>query len=456
MSQRRETFGSRFAFIMAMAGSAIGLGNIWRFPYMVGEYGGAVFILTYIVCCLFISLPIFFCESIIGRRSGQSTYRAMTLLAPGTGWKSMGLVVVVTAFIIISYYSVVGGWSLDYFFRSCTVGLEAPTRETATGMFSIFSSSVWEPALAFTAFLGLSALIVTAGVRKGIEKFTKFATPLLGLLIVVIAAYSVTLPGAKSGVDYLMRPDWSKLTPATFSYALGQSFYSLSLGAGCVIVYSSFMKKSDNIVSSGGWTALFDSLFAIVAGFAVMPAVFAAGIEPGAGPALVFETLPYIFSTMGMQMPVLSRVITVLFFLAILIAALTSSISMYEVCVEHLVDHKKLSRRKASLLFFAGSWVLGMLCSLSFGVLGEVKIAGLNIFSICDTLASNFFMTLTALAVALFVGWKMKRSDVRDEFTNSGTLRFNCAVFDTFLFLVRWVVPFMIILIFVSNFFDIQ
>lgn len=448
----RENFGSKFTFIMAMAGSAIGLGNIWRFPYVVGEYGGAAFIIIYVLCCLLLSLPIFLCEAIIGRRSGCSTYGAMEKLAPGTPWKAMGIVTVITAFIIVSYYSVVGGWSLDYFLRSCVTGLDAGSQETATGVFSGFCSSVWEPLIAFTLFLSFTAVIVVGGVKKGIEKFTKLATPMLGILICVIAVYSSTLPGASAGIGYLVKPDWSKIGPSTFSFALGQSFYSLSLGVGCVIVYSSFMRKSENIVSVAGWTAIFDTIFAVIAGFAVMPAVFAAGIEPGAGPSLVFETLPYIFSQMSQQAPLLGRIITILFFLAILIAAVTSSISMFEVCVEHMVDHKGMSRKKASVQFFLKSWILGALCSLSFGVLSDVKLFGQNIFGMCDVLSSNFFMTLTALAVALFVGWKMDRKEVRDELTNGGTLKFNCRIFDTFHFMVKWIAPVMILVIFVSNF----
>lgn len=448
----RESFGSKFTFIMAMAGSAIGLGNIWRFPYMVGEYGGAAFIIIYILCCLVLSLPIFLCEATIGRRARNSTYGAMKVLAPGTPWKGMGIVVVVTAFVIVSYYSVVGGWSLDYFVRSCTTGLDAGSHEAASSVFSVFSSSVWEPLIVFTIFLALTALVVLAGVKGGIEKFTKLATPTLGVLIGIIAVYSCTLPGASAGIEYLVKPDWSKITPNTFSYALGQSFYSLSLGAGCVVVYSSFMKKSENIVSVAGWTALFDTFFAIIAGFAVMPAVFAAGIEPGSGPSLVFETLPFIFSEMGAQAPVLSRIITIIFFLAILIAALTSSLSMFEVCVEHMVDNKGMSRKKASVFFFVNAWILGTLCSLSFGVLGHIKIAGNTIFGTCDMLSSNILMTLTALAVAIFVGWKMKKEDVRDELTNGGTLKANCVIFDTVYFIIKWIAPVMILVIFISNF----
>ena len=437
---------------MAMAGSAIGLGNIWRFPYMVGEYGGAAFIIIYICCSLLISLPIFYCESIIGRRARASMYDSMEKLAPHTRWKYVGVAGVAGAFIILSYYCVVGGWSLDYFIRSCVTGFDADSQEAATGLFSSFSSSVWESLAAFLGFLALSAVIVRAGVKQGIEKFTKIATPLLAMLIIMVATYSISLPGAGAGVEYLIYPDWSKVTMRTFAFALGQSFYSLSLGVGCVLVYSSFMKKTESIASAGIWTAVFDTLFAVIAGFAIMPAVFAAGLEPGSGPSLVYATLPYIFSTMGAQVPVISRVMSILFFLAVFIAALTSSISMYEVCVEHLVDHRNMSRRKATGVFFAGALVLGSLCCLSFGVLSDVKIAGNTIFGFCDMISSNFFMTLISLAVCIFVGWKMSRPDVREEFTNGGTLKGASVVFNVLYFLVKWIVPVMILFIFVTNF----
>ena len=447
----RDSFGSKFAFVMAMAGSAIGLGNIWRFPYMVGEYGGAAFIIVYIACCFLVSLPIFYCEAIIGRRARNSMYNAMNTLAPGTAWKHTGVACILGAFIILSYYSVVGGWSLDYFVRSCLSNFNVTTTEQASGLFGNFSSSVLEPAIVFTVFLALTVIIVRFGIKGGIEKFTKFATPALAIMIALVAVYSIFLPGAKAGVEYLIRPDWSKLSAKTVAFAMGQSFYSLSLGVGCVVVYSSFMKKSDNLCSSGLWTAGFDTLFAVIAGFAIMPAVFAAGLQPDSGPSLVFATLPYIFTSMGENFPIISRVVSIIFFLAVFIAALTSSISMCEVCVEHSVEHKGHSRGRAALQLFWKAWILGMLCCLSFGVLRDVKLLGNSIFGFCDTLASNYFMTLISLVTCIFVGWKMKKADVRDEFTNNGSLKTNGKIFNVLYFIIRWIVPLMIIAIFVSN-----
>ena len=449
--QNRESFGSRFSFVMAMAGSAIGLGNIWRFPYMVGEYGGAAFIIIYMVCCLLVSLPIFYCEAIIGRRSRNSMYNAMNALAPGTRWNIVGTACIIGAFIIFSFYSVVGGWSLDYFARSCISNFNVNTTEQASSLFSGFSSSVLESSIVFTLFVAITMVIVRFGIKDGIEKFTKIATPALAVLIVLVAVYSVSLPGSRPGVEYLLKPDWSKVTAKTVAFAMGQSFFSMSLGVGSVAIYSSFMKKSDNIASVGLWTAGFDTLFATVAGFAVMPAVFAAGLEPGSGPSLVFETLPYIFTKMGENTPVISRIISIVFFLAVFIAALTSSVSMCEVCVEHSVEHKGHSRGKASFQLFWKSWILGMLCCLSFGVLGNVKIFGNTIFGLCDMVSSNFFMTLISFFLCIFVGWKMKKSEVYEEFTNGGSLKASGKIFRILYFLIRWVVPVMIVAIFVSN-----
>ena len=447
----REHFGSRAAVIMAMAGSAIGLGNIWRFPFIVGEYGGAAFILIYIVCCFLLSLPILLSESIIGRRTHQNTFGAMNTLAPGTNWKWLGLLTIVTPVIILSYYSVVGGWSFAFLCKATTLQFKPEHASEVTGMFSQFSSSSWGPLACLFMFLGFTALIVFSGVKKGIEKFSKISMPVLFVLIVVIAVYSVTLPGAMDGVKYLVKPDFSKLSSDAFSAALGQSFFSLSLGVGTMLIYSSYVKKEENIVVSGTGTALFDMLFAILAGFAVMPAVFAAGIAPSSGPGLVFETLPFIFAKMGTGGWIISSVVAILFFLTILVAALSSSISMMEVCVAYMVEEKGISRRKATAGIFLISLVLGILCSLSFGSLSGVHLLGNTIFNFCDKLCSDFLMTLGALLFSIFVGWKMDKEAVRDELTNGGTLKANSKLFPFIYFLIRYIAPLAIAVIFITG-----
>ena len=448
---KRESFGSSFTFIMAMAGSAIGLGNIWRFPFMVGEHGGGAFIIAYILCSIFIAIPCFLCEALIGRRARSGVYGSFDKLAPGTPWKLMGALCVTACFVIISYYCVVGGWSIDFFVRSLTGHLAAGNPDAAPGIFPRMTASPLESIAMLVAFFGATAFIVLGGVKKGIEKFTKIMTPLLFFLMVLIVIFSVSLHGASEGVKYLIKPDFSKLGASGWAAALGQAFFSMSLGVGTVLIYSSFMKREDNIVKAGVWTSAFDTGFAIISGFAIMPAVFAAGIAPGAGPALVYETLPFIFAKMGLEAPVLGYIVTVVFFLAILMAALTSSISMFEVCVEHAIEHFGCKRWQGVLLFFLLGLVLGIPCALSFGPLKGVTLFGKTVFDLCDFVCSNILMTLGALAFVLFVGWRMKRDDVRDELTNGGTLGPGVRSFNVLYFMIRWIIPPAIIVIFISN-----
>ena len=333
--ETRENFGSRAAVIMAFAGSAIGLGNIWRFPYMVGEYGGAAFVLVYILCSFLLSLPIFLAESVIGRRSRANAIGSMKVLAPGTGWKVLGIISILAPFIIVSYYSVVGGWACEYLVKS--FGLH----------FGEFIPSGWKVLVYNTIFLGISAAIVAFGVKSGIEKFSKFSIPALFVLIVFIMIYSLNMPGSERGVEYLLKPDFSKLTAKTFTFALGQSFYSLSLGMGIILTYSSYVKSSENLLTTGAGTAIADLMFAILAGFAIMPAVFASGVEPSSGPGLIFQTLPNVFISMGEKSIALSSIVSAVFFFVMIIAAMTSTVSLIEVLVAYLIEERHMKRRPA-------------------------------------------------------------------------------------------------------------
>lgn len=448
----REHFGSRFAVIAAMAGSAVGLGNIWRFPYILGQYGGAAFVLVYIVASLLVALPIFFAESVIGRRSGTDTFGAMKKLAPGTPWKWAGLLTILSPLLILSYYSVVGGWSVQFLFKALSFNITGDVSESeVVGYFSRFISSTWQPILSHTLFMAMVAGIVLGGINNGIERFSKVAMPVLLLLILFIVVYSLTLPGSMAGLRYLLKPDFSKLTADAYAAALGQAFFSLSLGVGTVLTYASYVKKEENLVVSGVGTAVSDLVFALVAAFAIMPAVFAAGFEPGSGPGLVFQTLPYIFHKMSQGMPIVSTLVSVAFFLSILAAALTSAISMLEVGVAYLVDQKGMNRRRATWLLSLGVWLLGLLCSLSFGPLADVKLLGRNIFDLLDGLCSNWLLPLGGLIFTLFVGWWMSKPDVRDELTNGGTC--NVRIFNAVYFLMRYLAPVGIVAVFLSNLF---
>ncbi len=449
--KERENFGSRMAVIMAFAGSAIGLGNIWRFPYLVGQDGGAAFVVIYILATLVISLPIFFAESVVGRRTGANCRGAFIELGKGTAWPYLGFLMVFTPLWIVSYYSVVGGWSLEYLVQALRLDFIHTSPEAMSGSFERFISRTWAPLGFHLAFLAITVAIVALGVKSGIEKFSKICLPVLFALVVIIAVYSLTLPGAQKGLAYLFKPDFSKLTLDTCLDALGQSFYSLSLGMGIIITYSSYVSKQENLMVSGAGTAVSDLLFAILAGVAIMPAVFAAGIEPGSGPGLIFDTLPYIFSRMGQQMPWVSSIAAILFFVTVLFAALTSSVSLIEVGVAYLTEERGFKRGWACAFLFAVTGTLGGLCSLSFGPLADVKVFGMGLFDLFDTVASNVLLTVGGLLVVLFVGWKMPKADVFDELTNGGTKRRNVRLFDFFYFLIRYVAPVGVAILILSN-----
>lgn len=453
MENKREGFGSRTAVILAMAGSAIGLGNIWRFPYVAGEHGGAIFVLVYIFSTLLVSLPVFVAEVIVGRRSRSNAKTAFSVLAPDKPfWKAIGFLPILIPLLIASYYSVIGGWSVEFFIKSLGLTFTRIAPEASPELFTSFISRPWLPVLMHLLFFLACAVVVSRGVKAGIERFSKITLPVLFVLIVLIALYSISLPGSKEGVLYLFKPDFSALSPKTFAYALGQSFYSLSLGMGTIITYGSYVHRKENILASSAGTAVSDLLFALLAGLAIMPAVFAAGIEPGAGPGLVFQSIPYIFSKMGAQAPVLSSVAAIVFFFTVIIAAMTSLISLVEVGTAFLVEKYRMSRSRAVAVIFAVCGLAGVFCSLSFGPLSGFLVAGKNIFDIFDWTASNVLLLLMAFMVVVFVGFAMKKADVRDEFTNGGRLNGNDKAFNFIYFLIKWVAPLAVLLIFVSNF----
>ena len=440
----RESFGSRFGALVAMAGSAVGLGNLWRFPYLVGENGGAAFIIVYILFSFIICLPIFISEFVIGRRSQKNAFAAFRDLSGGSAWKWVGLFTVIVPMIVLSYYSVIGGWAVEYLFKSVTFSFSSTM--TQGSMFMDFVSSTWAPLIMHTLFMLVTTIIVLVGIKDGIEKFSKIMMPMLFFLVLAIAVYSLTLPGAGKGLEYLFNPDFSKIDGKACAAALGQAFFSLSLGFGTIMTYASYVDKNENMMFQSTATAVSDLMFAIIAGIAIMPAVFAFNLNPQSGPGLVFETLPYVFS----QMPA-GGVIAIVFFVALIVAALTSSISMMEVGVAYLVEEKKFTRTGACVAIFVLCWTVGALCSLSFGPLSDVKIAGNNLFDFFDNLSSNILMTLGSLLTVLFVGWRLKKTDVYDEFTNGGSLSRNAKLFGILWFLIRYVCPLVITFIFISG-----
>ena len=441
----RDSFGSRFGALVAMAGSAVGLGNLWRFPYLVGENGGAAFIIIYIILSFLICLPIFISEFVIGRRSQKNAYAAFRDLSGGSAWRWVGLLTIAVPLVVLSYYSVIGGWSVEYFVKSLTFSFTGGNSQGAMAtMFSDFATSTWAPLICHTIFLLATTLIVVVGIKDGIEKFSKIMMPVLFIIVVAIAVYALTLPGAGKGVEYLFNPDFSKINGQSIAAALGQAFFSLSLGFGTIMTYASYVDKKENIMVQSGATAISDLMFALIAGLAIMPAVFAFGLNPQSGPGLVFETLPFVFG----QMPG-GSLVAVLFFVALLVAALTSSISMLEVAVAFLVEEKGMSRISACIVLFVLCWVVGTICSLSFGPLSGVQIFGGSIFDFFDNLSSNILMTLGSLLTVLFVGWRLKKTDIYDEFTNGETLSANAKIFGVLWFLIRYICPVAIISIFI-------
>ena len=443
----RESFGSRFGALVAMAGSAVGLGNLWRFPYLVGENGGAAFIIVYIALSFLICLPIFISAFVIGRRSQKNAFAAFRDLSGGGIWSAVGLFTIIVPLVVLSYYSVIGGWSIEYFVKSLTFSFTGNDSQTAMStMFSSFVSNPWLPLICHTGFLLATTIIVVIGIKDGIEKFSKVMMPILFFIVIAIAIYSLTLPGASKGVDYLFNPDFSKIDAKACAAALGQAFFSLSLGFGTIMTYASYVDKKENILFQSTSTAISDLMFALIAGVAIMPAVFAFGLNPQSGPGLVFETLPYVFS----QMPA-GGIVAILFFIALLVAALTSSISMLEVAVAYLVEERKFSRIGACITLFVLCWIVGALCSLSFGPLSNIQIGGRGLFDFFDNLSSNVLMTLGSLFTVLFVGWRLKKTDIYDEFTNGGTLSTNARIFGILWFLIRYVAPVAIIVIFLTN-----
>ena len=440
----RDNFGSRFGAMVAMAGSAVGLGNLWRFPYLVGENGSAAFIIVYILLSFAICLPIFISEFVIGRRSQKNAFAAFRDLSGGSSWRWLGLITIIIPLIVLSYYSVIGGWSMEYLLKSLTFSFTSGESQSAMNtMFVDFVSNPWMPLVGHTAFLLVTALVVVVGIKDGIEKFSKVMMPLLFFIVLSIAIYSLTLPGSGSGLKYLFTPDFSKISPKVCAAALGQAFFSLSLGFGTILTYASYVDKKENIMFQSTATAISDLVFALIAGLAIMPAVFAFGINPQAGPGLVFETLPYVFG----RMPA-GGVVAILFFLALLVAALTSSISMLEVAVAYLIEEKKMSRPAACVILFAICWVVGAICSLSFGPLSDIHLCGRSIFDFFDNLTSNSLMTLGSLFTIIFVGWRLKKTDIYDEFTNGGTLSTNVKIFGVLWFIIRYICPIAILTIF--------
>lgn len=396
---KRENWGSRLGFILAAAGSAVGLGNIWKFPYMAGENGGGAFLIIYLALVFTIGISVMLAEFVIGRMSEKNAIGAFVKLKGGL-WPLVGLCGVAAAFLILSFYSVVAGWTISYMIKSISGALSIEDPAALGSIFGDFISDPVSPLIFHAVFMALTVFVVLAGVGSGIERASKILMPALFALLIILIIRSVTLPGGGEGVAFLLSPDFSKVTWNTVSDALSQAFFSLSLGMGAMITYGSYLSKKENIAGSAGWVTLLDTSVAVMAGLLILPAVFAFGFDPSAGPGLTFITLPAVFAHMPM-----GSLFAFMFFLLLGIAALTSAVSILEVVVAYFVDDRGVSRKTAAIVIGGLIFVLGIPSSLSLGVMSDVTFFGKNFFDLMDFISSSLLLPIGGLFISLFVGW---------------------------------------------------
>ncbi len=443
-----EGFSSTFGAIMAAAGSAVGLGNIWRFPYICGKYGGGAFLLVYICFVFFIGMALMMSEFVIGRRTGEDPVKAYPKLRPEKpAWRFVGLAGLVTCFLILAIYLVISGWTFNYFWESLTGTLANIANDGFGDHFSSFASSMVRPVLFIVLFLAFTTWVIIGGVEKGIERVSKLLMPILVVLLLVMCVRSLTLEGASAGVAYLFQPDFSKLTGEGVLAALGQALFSLSVGMGVMIVYGSYLPADDNILKTSIWITVCDFSIAILSGVAIFPAVFACGQDPTGGPGLVYQVLPVVFNSFGG----VGRIFSTVFFLLLSLAALTSAISLLEALTQW-VSNERVGRTASAILMSASVVLLAAVASFSFGdgVMSGIQIGGLQIFDLLDKLTGTILPPVCALMTIIFFGWFMRKEDIMDELSNHGVLK--VGYFKVFYyFLVRFVAPVALIVVLIGG-----
>ncbi|MED4136738.1 sodium-dependent transporter [Priestia megaterium] len=440
MSQN-EQWTSKLGFILASAGSAIGIGAIWKLPYVAGTSGGGAFFLLFILFTAIIGLPLLLAEFVLGRHTQKEAIRAYDAVAPGSLWKGIGYLGVITCFILLSFYSVVGGWILQYIFASVTGQLNG-----VSDYGSLFNSTIANPTRAVISqfvFLLLTIVVVARGIQNGIEKANKILMPALFILFIIIIIRSLTLDGAIEGVSFFLYPDFSKLTSQTILFAMGQAFFSLSVGVSVMVTYSSYLSKQQNLPKSAISISTLNILISLLAGLAIFPGVFSMGVKPTEGPGLLFIVLPSIFE----QLPF--GIVFQTFFLALfLFATLTSAFSMLEIIVASLAKGEQHKRIKLSWISGLLIFVVGIPSALSYGLLSDVSIFGKSIFDAFDFLVSNILMPLGALLIAIFVPWKMKKDVLIEEFKHgSANVK---RWFSLWLLAIRYIAPVLIIIVFLN------
>jgi NSS family neurotransmitter:Na+ symporter len=438
--EKTEQWSSKLGFILASAGSAIGLGAIWKLPYVTGTSGGGAFILLFVAFSLLIGFPLLLAEFVIGRSTGKEAISAYKQIAPGTKWHWIGYLGVVTCFILLSFYSVIGGWIIQYILRSMTgqIGRGNVNYEV------LFNESVANPLLSIGAqaiFLIITIVVVGKGVQAGIEKASKFMMPALFILFIILIVRSLTLDNAMAGVSFFLYPDFSKLNSQSILFALGQSFFLLSVGVSVMVTYSSYLSNNDSIVQPAFSIVAMNLFISLFAGLAIFPAVFSLGFEPTAGPGLLFIVLPSVFEQMA-----LGNIFLLIFLVLFLFATLTSAFSLLEIVVAS-ISKGKGGRNRLSWIIGTCVFFFGIPSALSYGVLSDVTIFGKSIFDSADFLVSNILMPIGALLISIFVSYKMKKNVLKNELIQTSKFRY---IFEVWYFLLRYVVPIVIIVVFLD------
>ena len=445
--EKRGSFGSKIGIILATAGSAVGLGNVWRFPYMTGENGGAAFILVYIVFIFLLGIPGMVNEFIIGRHSASNAARAYHKMSRGRPWRGVGLLGILCSTIILGFYSVVAGWCLQYMYASIAGQLSGDA-DYVRSYFQEFSSSLLRPILWSVGFVLLTHLVIIRGVKKGIERISKLLMPTLFVLLIILVIASCMLPGAMAGVEFLFKPDFSKITSDVVLAALGQSFFSLSLGTACLCTYASYFGRETNLLKSAVQISIIDTIIAILAGLMIFPAAFSVGVSPDSGPSLVFITLPNVFQQAFASMPIVGYVISILFYALLAVAALTSTISMHEIGTAYFHEELKRPRVQAAWIVTVGACVIGMLSSMSCGAC-NLRLLGMSLMDFFDCITAQYMMPIGALLTSLYIGWGARTAVVNREFTNCGTVYRR--LFPVYLFMVRFICPILIAIVFLNQ-----
>ena len=442
--KKRDGFGSKIGIIAAAAGSAIGLGNIYRFPCELGNNGGAAFLLVYLAVVIFLGIPVMLSELVIGRRSQSNAVGAFKKLAPKSAWSIVGYMGVLCGFIIFAFYSTVSGWTLEYIVKAVTNSFQGKDLAAMEQDFADFHNMGWRNVMWQAIFIFLTGFVVFKGVQNGIEKYAKILMPLLLVILIILGIRSATLPGAKEGLSFLFSPDFSKIDGNVLISALGQGFFSLSLGMGALITYGSYVKKNDNLTSTAFSVVLADTLIAVLAGLVIFPAAFSFGIRPTAGMGLVFNTIPMIFNQMAG-----GYVFCIIFFVLLAIAALTSTISLLEVVVAYLSEELHINRKRSTVLACVATLLIGSFASLSLMENTPFAIGGRTVFDLMDFVSSNILLPIGGVLIVIFVGWKLGKQKFFEEVTNDGVIK--ASLKKVIFFIIRYLAPIAIAIVFISG-----